>query len=96
MKTNMVSKERVETLHQQQQELSQQVESSAAWREELCQTMKTIEQEVDHAKRAAQSPWFQAKMAELDDQVRMLQQRAWSMDREAKREFERMERDAKR
>ena len=56
--------------------------------------MKTIEQEVDHAKRAAQSARFQAKMAELDDQVRMLQQRAGSMDREAKREYERMKRDA--
>ena len=70
VETNMASKERVETLHQQQRELRQQMESSAAWREELCQTVKTIEQEVDHAKRAAQSPRFQAKMAELDDQVR--------------------------
>ena len=91
----MASKERVVTLHQQQRELRQQMESSAAWREELCQTVKTIEQEVDHAKRAAQSPRFQAKMAELEDQVRMLQQRAGAMDRGAKREFKRMERDAK-
>ena len=92
----MASKEQLETLHEQQRELRQQMESSAAWREELCQTLKTIEQEVDHAKRAAQSPQFQAKMAELDDQVRMVQQRAGSMDGEAKREFESMERDAKR
>ena len=71
------------------------ISSSGSFGNKWSRVLVWQEQEVDHAKRAAQDPRFQAKRAELDDQVRMLQRRDGCMDREAKGKLERMERDAR-